>query len=33
LKNQRTKHIKEISNAGIGKNAITWSLINAEIPR
>ena len=33
LKNIQNKYIQAISEAGIGKNAITWSLTNVEIPR
>ena len=33
LKNLRSRHIKELSNIGFGKNAIAWSLTNVQIPR
>lgn len=33
LKNAQSKYVKELSTAGIGKNAISWSLTNVEIPR
>lgn len=33
LKNSRTTQVKDFINAGIGKNSISWSLTNVEIPR
>lgn len=33
LKDIRTKYIKDISQIGIGKNAIAWSLTSVQIPR
>lgn len=33
LKNLRSKYVKNISEIGIGKNAIAWSLSNVQIPR
>jgi hypothetical protein len=33
LKNLRTHHVKQLSDLGFGKNAITWSLTNVQIPR
>jgi hypothetical protein len=33
LKNVQSKYIKELSQAGIGKNAVAWSLTNVTIPR
>lgn len=33
LKNMREKYVRQISDAGIGKNAIAWSLTNVQIPR
>lgn len=33
LKNVQTKHIKELTSAGIGKNAVAWTLTNVTIPR
>lgn len=33
LKNAQHKYIQAMSEAGIGKNAISWSLTNVEIPR
>jgi hypothetical protein len=33
LKNIQSKYIKELSQAGIGKNAVAWSLTNVTIPR
>ena len=33
LKNAQSKYIKALSDAGIGKNAISWTLTNVTIPR
>lgn len=33
LKNLKTKYVKQMASAGIGKNAISWSLTNVQIPR
>ena len=33
LKDVQSKYIKELSSAGIGKNAVAWSLTNVTIPR
>lgn len=33
LKNVQSKYIKELSEAGVNKNAISWSLTNVQIPR
>lgn len=33
LKNLQNKYIQSITEAGVGRNAITWSLTNVEIPR
>lgn len=33
LKNVQSKYIKELSQAGIGKNSICWALTNVQIPR
>lgn len=33
LKNVQSKYIKKLSSAGIGKNAVAWSLTNVQIPR
>lgn len=33
LKNVQSKHVKELTGAGIGKNAVVWTLTNATIPR
>lgn len=33
MKNVQSKYIKELSTAGIGRNAISWSLTNVTIPK
>jgi hypothetical protein len=33
LKNVQNKYVQAMSEAGIGRNAISWSLTSVEIPR
>lgn len=33
LKNLKTNYVNQLSEIGVGKNAITWSLTNVQIPR